>query len=51
MKLKLNDLPRKVIHELSEDLLIRFDGVSLLSRYDVYQRLRDCWAETMHDDE
>jgi type I restriction enzyme M protein len=48
--LKVNDLPRQVIHELSEDLLVRFADLPLLSRYDVYQRLMDYWAEVMQDD-
>jgi len=48
--LKVNDLPRKVIHTISEDLLGRFSDVPLLSRYDVYQRLMDYWAEVMQDD-
>ncbi|MCR9296716.1 MAG: type I restriction-modification system subunit M, partial [bacterium] len=48
--MKVNDLPRQVIHELSEDLLTRFADLPLLSRYDVYQRLMDYWAEVMQDD-
>ena len=48
--LKVDDLPRQVIHTLSEDLLERFSDVPLLSRYDVYQRLMDYWAEVMQDD-
>ncbi|MBR9802817.1 N-6 DNA methylase, partial [bacterium] len=48
--LQVNDLPREVIHELSEDLLVRFADLPLLSRYDVYQRLMDYWAEVMQDD-
>lgn len=48
--LKVNDLPRQVIHTISEDLLDRFSDVPLLSRYDVYQRLMDYWAEVMQDD-
>jgi type I restriction enzyme M protein len=48
--LKINDLPRTVIDALSEDLLARFADVPLVSRYDVYQRLMDYWAETMQDD-
>jgi type I restriction enzyme M protein len=35
---------------LSEGLLKGFADVPLLSRYDVYQRLMDYWAETMQDD-
>jgi type I restriction enzyme M protein len=30
-KLKVNDLPRQLIHELSEDLLVRFADLPLLS--------------------
>src|SRR2546423_8262073 len=48
--LKINDLPRAVIHELSEDLLARFTNQPLLDRYDVYQRLMHYCAETMQDD-
>ncbi|MGB7990465.1 MAG: N-6 DNA methylase, partial [Candidatus Methylophosphatis roskildensis] len=48
--LKINDLPREVIHALSEDLLTRCTDLPLLDRYDVYQRLMDFWAETMQDD-
>ena len=49
-RLKANVKPRDVIHELSEDLLTRFADVPLLSRYDVYQRLMDYWADVMQDD-
>ena len=48
--LKVNDLPKRVIHTLSEDLLARFGELPLISRYDVYQRLMDYWAEVMQDD-
>ncbi|HQU17204.1 MAG TPA: class I SAM-dependent DNA methyltransferase [Gammaproteobacteria bacterium] len=48
--LKVDDLPRQVIDALAEDLLVRFADVPLLSRYDIYQRLMDYWAETMQDD-
>jgi type I restriction enzyme M protein len=48
--IQINDLPKAVIHTLSEDLLARFADLPLLSRYDVYQRLMDYWAETMQDD-
>jgi type I restriction enzyme M protein len=48
--LQVNDLPRTVIHTLSEDFLARFAGLPLVSRYDVYQRLMDYWSETMQDD-
>lgn len=48
--LKIDAKPRQVIHKLSEDLLERFADVPLLSRYDVYQRLMDYWADVMQDD-
>jgi type I restriction enzyme M protein len=48
--LKINDLPRRVINVLSEDLLTRFTDQPLIDRYDVYQRLMDYWRETMQDD-
>lgn len=46
----VDDRPRDVIHSLSEDLLSRFADLALISRYDIYQRLMDYWAETMQDD-
>ena len=42
--------PKAVIYELSEDLLARFEGVPLLDRYAVYQRLMSFWAKEMQDD-
>ncbi|ANX04290.1 type I restriction-modification system subunit M [Immundisolibacter cernigliae] len=50
LSLKIDDLPKTVIHCLSEDLLTRFSDLPLLSRYDVYQRLMDYWADVMQDD-
>ncbi len=49
-RFKINDLPRRVIDSLSEDLLARFADLPLLSRYNVYQRLMDYWADVMQDD-
>ena len=43
-------LPKPIIGSLSEDLLTRFADLSLLERYDVYQRLMDYWDEVMQDD-
>ncbi|MBN1274235.1 MAG: SAM-dependent DNA methyltransferase [Candidatus Aminicenantes bacterium] len=48
--LKADNLPKKIIHTLSEDLLNRFTDVPLLSRYNVYQRLMDYWNDEMQDD-
>lgn len=48
--IKVDDLPKAIIRTLSEDLLARFTGLPLISRYDVYQRLMDYWADVMQDD-
>lgn len=45
-----NVSPKQVIHDISEDLLIRFKCIPPLDQYDVYQRLMDYWNETMQDD-
>ncbi|HKZ66898.1 MAG TPA: hypothetical protein VJ111_11100, partial [Chitinophagaceae bacterium] len=42
--------PKKLIHELSEDLLQTFSKLHLVDKYDVYQHLMDYWSETMQDD-
>jgi len=42
--------PKKLIHELSEDLLIHFSGLNLIDKYDVYQYLLTYWMNTMQDD-
>jgi type I restriction enzyme M protein len=42
--------PKALIHDISEDLLARFAGAELVSRYDVYQHLMDYWAGAMQDD-
>jgi type I restriction enzyme M protein len=42
--------PKKLIHEISEDLLLSFSNLSLIDRYDVYQHLMSYWSETMQDD-
>lgn len=43
-------LPKHLIHEISESLLIVFRAARLLDAYDVYQHLMDFWNETMQDD-
>ncbi len=48
--LEVDDIPKKVIHALSEDLLERFADIPLLDRYAVYQRLMDYWHDSMQDD-
>lgn len=42
--------PKRMISELSEDLLTHYEGKPLISHYSVYQHLMDYWAETMQDD-
>jgi type I restriction enzyme M protein len=39
-----------LIHEVSENLLARFERVELIDKYDLYQHLMDYWDETMQDD-
>jgi len=42
--------PKKIITDLSEDLLAHYSGQPLIDKYHVYQHLMDYWAETMQDD-
>lgn len=42
--------PRKVIHEISEEILESFSKLKLIDNYDVYQHLMDYWSEVMQDD-
>lgn len=42
--------PKSIIHNISEDLLQRYEAVPLLDKYDIYQILMDYWAEAMQDD-
>lgn len=44
------DLPKKLIHDISEDMLDRFSTAPLIDKYEAYQRLMTYWAETMQDD-
>jgi type I restriction enzyme M protein len=48
--LKVNHHPKKIIYELSEDMLERYSGRALIDNYDMYQLLMDYWAEVMQDD-
>ncbi|MFT6408435.1 MAG: type I restriction enzyme M protein [Arenicella sp.] len=45
-----NDLPKAVIHRISENLLAAYTQASLLDRYDMYQIIMDYWSEIMQDD-
>ena len=46
----VGDKPKKLIHEISEDLLKRFAEVALIDMYDIFQNLMEFWDETMQDD-
>jgi len=43
-------IPKELIRDISEDLLVRFCNADLVGKYDVYQILMDYWAEIMQDD-
>ncbi|WP_417511339.1 type I restriction-modification system subunit M [Methylophaga sp.] len=44
------ELPKQIIHRISEDLLQSYSHTPLLSKYDIYQILMDYWADIMQDD-
>lgn len=44
------DLPKELIHDISEDILTRFSAAPLVDKYEAYQRLMSYWADTMQDD-
>ena len=46
----VDDKPKRLIHELSEDLLKAFSNLNLIDKYDVYQHLLTYWMDTMQDD-
>jgi type I restriction enzyme M protein len=48
--LQIGCRPKAVIADLGESLLVHYKEKPLLDSYDVYQHLRDYWAETMQDD-
>lgn len=42
--------PKKLILNISEDILSAFSNLELIDKYDIYQHLMTYWSETMHDD-
>jgi len=44
------ELPKDIIHRISELLLQAYTAAPLLSRYDMYQIIMDYWFEVMQDD-
>lgn len=43
-------IPKKLIHDIAEDLLNEYTDKALVDRYDMYQHLMDYWLELMKDD-
>ena len=43
-------IPKEFIDTISERLLVSFEDLPLINKYDVYQQLMDYWTETMQDD-
>lgn len=48
--IKKDSNPRKIIFEISEDILKTFESNKLIDKYDIYQHLMNYWLETMKDD-
>jgi type I restriction enzyme M protein len=49
--IKIGDKPKKIIHQLSEDLLAAFGGKKLIDNYSIYQHLMTYWNDVaMQDD-
>jgi len=49
--IKIGDKPKKIIQQLSEDLLLTFAGKKLIDNYAVYQHLMTYWNDiAMQDD-
>ena len=42
--------PKDFIHDLSEDLLLKYANKPLMNHYEIFQHLMNYWAETMKDD-
>lgn len=48
--IKLGDSPKELIHRVSELLLNGYADSELLNKYDIYQILKDYWADILQDD-
>jgi len=42
--------PKAFINTISEDILLKFKNIKLISQYEIYQILMDYWTESMQDD-
>ncbi|BBB26818.1 type I restriction-modification system subunit M [Amphritea japonica] len=45
-----SELPKAIIHRISESLLQAYTAAPLLDRYDMYQIIMNYWVEVMQDD-
>ncbi len=45
-----SDKPKKIIYNLSEDILKSFSDKKLINKYDIYQYLMNYWYDVMKDD-
>lgn len=50
LALKKGCKPKWVIADIAEDLLLTYNNISLIDKYDNYQHLMNYWQETMQDD-
>ncbi|MEM9823005.1 MAG: type I restriction-modification system subunit M [Bacteroidota bacterium] len=49
-KLESGFQPKTLIRDLSEKLLVQYEGKALIDQYDMYQHLMSYWNEVMQDD-
>lgn len=42
--------PKKLINNISEEILKAFEDIKLIDKYDIYQHLMEYWTEIMQDD-
>ncbi len=45
-----NTHPKAIIAKISNGLLVRFNDIKLIDKYDIYQHLMNYWEEIMQDD-
>ena len=48
--INIETAPKRLIHDISEDLLTTYSGKALVDRYGMYQHLMDYWLDVMKDD-
>jgi type I restriction enzyme M protein len=50
MGIKKGTNPKKLISQISENILDKFSKLKLIDKYDIYQHLMTYWEDTMQDD-